>query len=233
MSELMGLIVERKIKPIVFLIEKTCDYKKSKAMEQLLEQMEKLYLQSKIYCEYQFMFLTFSEATLVHSDRFINLRDFCSRKVLKQSQVDVSGLLDVLDANMTLDKFRGWSTYYLPHVILLSDGSSEYVNFEHLDSIFENNEVLKTARRCVVSLGKPSEKTNKFFSQFVRTSNELLIIDERRLASKSTIKGIAKSIFDKTKDDKEEIERDFVRGDFFKSHLFEDIVSEDPLEEDD
>lgn len=231
MSELMGLIVERKIKPIVFLIEKTCDYKKSKAMEQLLVQMEKLYLQSKIYCEYQFMFLTFSEATLVHSDRFINLRDFCSRKVLKQSQVDVSGLLDVLDANLTLDKFRGWSTYYLPHVILLSAGSSEYVNYENLNSIIENNALLKKARRCVVSFGRPSENTNEFFSQFAGTSNELMVVDEGKLSPKSTVKGIAKSIFDVTKDDTEEIERYSNCYDFFEKH-FADIVCEDPPEED-
>ena len=231
MSELMGLIVERKIKPIVFLIEKTCDYKKSKAMEQLLEQMEKLYLQSKIYCEYQFMFLTFSEATLIHSDRFINLRDFCSHKVLKQSQVDVSGLLDVLDANMTFDKFRGWSTYYLPHVILLSDGSSEYVNYENLNSIIENNALLKKARRCVVSFGRPSENTNEFFSQFAGTSNELMVVDEGKLSPKSTVKGIAKSIFDVTKDDTEEIERYSNCYDFFEKD-FADIVCEDPPEED-
>ena len=233
MSKLMGYVVERKVKPIVFLVEKTCDFNKSKTMEQFLKHMKIMYSQSKVYCEYQFMFFTFSGTTLVHSDGFIELPDFCTCKVLKQNQVNVSDFLAVLDANMTFDKFRRWSTYYVPHIILLSDGCSEYVNYEHLDSIFENNEVLKKARRCVVSFGKPSEKTNRFFSQFVRTSKELMIIDEIRLSLKSTVKGIAKSIFDTTKEDNEEIERDFVRVNFFKSPLFEDIVSEDPLEEDD
>ena len=231
MSELMGMIVERKIKPIVFLVEKTCDFKKSKAMERLLEQMKKRYSQSKIYCEYQFMFLTFSEMTLVHSEKFIELQDFCTCKVLKQNQVDVSNLLGVLDANMTSEKLRrSWSTYYLPHVVLLSDGSSEYVNYENLNSMIENNELLKKARRCVVSFGRPSENTNEFFSQFAGTSNELMVIDEGKLSQKPTVKDIAKSIFDKTKDDTEEIERYYnCRGFFIDT--FEDIVCEDPLQE--
>lgn len=232
MSELMGCIVERKIKPIVFLVEKTCDFKKLKAMEQFLEQMKKMYSQSKIYCEYQFMFFTFSEMTLVHSESFMELQDFCACNVLKQNQVDASNLLGVLDVNMTSEKLRrSWSTYYLPHVILLSDGSSEYVNYENLNSIIENNELLKKARRCVVSFGRPSENTNEFFSQFAGTSNELMVIDEGKLSPKSTVKRVAKSIFDVTKDDTEEIERYSNCNDFFKKH-FADIVCEDPPEED-
>ncbi len=176
------------------------------------------------------MFFTFSETTLVHSDSFIELPDFCTGKVLKHNQVNVSDFLAVLDANMTFNKFRRWSTYYVPHIILLSDGCSEYVNFEHLDSVFESNELLKNARRCVVSFGKPLETANEFFSQFLGTSNEIMIIDEGKLSQKPTVKDIAKSIFDKTKDDTEEIERYYnCRGFFIDT--FEDIVCEDPLQE--
>ncbi len=230
----MGCVVEKKTKPIVILIEKSPDSKKSKAVELLLEHLKWCCEHSKVYCNYQFLFLTFSGQTMVYGDRLMDLSDIHLNTLFDQNQVDVSDFLSRLNSIMLSDKLlRRWTTYYEPCVFLLSDGKSEYVNYDCLNSVIVQNDLLKAASRFVVSFGQPVGMAKEFFTQFAGHSNNIMILGEWALSNKTAIKKVSKCIYEEINKKRNELQIRSKVSSFFLDTEDDDIVIVDPIDVDD
>lgn len=234
MPELSGAIIVKKIKPVVFLIEKTMDPDKSRFIKILLDQIKEIYSEYNDFdYEYQFAFLSFATQTLIHGDRFMDISDVFPSDILNKTQVDVSDFLSVINSGLSRKKMlRTDGSFLVPNIYLLADGNSKYINTEYLQTIIGENKWFKVAKRRVISLGEPSEGNFDFFSQFAVDSGDFITIVEDKLSNNSFIETIAASIFEDLKCVAGLIQDCHKLRDFF-DETYENIVYVDPVDEDD
>ena len=123
-------------------------------------------------------------------------------------------------------------SFLVPNIYLLADGSRKYINTEYLKTIIGENKWFKVAKRRVLSLGEPSERTFDFFSQFAVNSGDFITIEEDQLSNNSFIESIAASIFEDVKGVTGMIQDCHKLRDFL-DETYENIVYVDPIEADD
>lgn len=210
------------------------DDDKSRFIKILLDQIKEIYSEYNDFdYEYRFAFLSFATQTLIHDDRFMDLSDVFPSDILNKSQVDVSDFLAVLNNGLSRKKMlRIDGSFLVPNIYLLADGSSKYINTEYLKTIIGENKWFKVAKRRVLSLGEPSERTFDFFSQFAVNSGDFITIEEDQLSNNSFIESIAASIFEDVKGVTGMIQDCHKLRDFL-DETYENIVYVDPIEADD